>query len=221
VTAVAPLLDKETGEIVDDSAADQRGRAKKILLANLRSKFKMLPGEAIDLKAEVADAAQADPVFIVFPLHARYTDIPALTDAEMLELCDALPDCMVLVLAGDDVRGHDDVTRPAGLDAVRARGGVVMSEAADAVTEVPAAADSAAVRLAQFEERVNEMARRSPGAVALAEVVSLAARVGPALLRAARLALLPHAEADLWFSPLVRSYSPVGLVLHPPAREVL
>jgi hypothetical protein len=51
----------------------------------------------------------------------------------------------------------------------------------------------------------------------LARVLSPALRIDPWLLREARLTLLPHldvgVEADLWFSPLVSSRSPEGLVL--------
>ncbi len=51
----------------------------------------------------------------------------------------------------------------------------------------------------------------------LARVVSLAARIEPELLRAARLDLLPRvgvaAEADLWFSEAVQSRTPLAIVL--------
>ena len=51
----------------------------------------------------------------------------------------------------------------------------------------------------------------------LGRVVSLAARIEPELIRAARLRLLPQldvsAEADLWFSPLVQSRTPLAIVL--------
>src|SRR4051812_4009634 len=54
--------------------------------------------------------------------------------------------------------------------------------------------------------------------VRLAEAVSLAVHVDMALLRRARLALVPDAtsatEADLWFSDLVDSVTPSGLTLH-------
>ena len=56
----------------------------------------------------------------------------------------------------------------------------------------------------------------SPAAVRLARAVSLAVRVEPELLRRARLALVPGAdagtEADLWFSPLVVGANPLVLV---------
>ena len=53
--------------------------------------------------------------------------------------------------------------------------------------------------------------------MALAQYVSFAVRVDPALLRAARLALFPASdaglEADLWFSPLVTFRMPSGATL--------
>jgi hypothetical protein len=61
--------------------------------------------------------------------------------------------------------------------------------------------------------------RSSPGALKLAQLVSLAARVEPELVRAVRLLYLPDvdagAEADLWFSPAVQASSPLGLVFRP------
>lgn len=75
------------------------------------------------------------------------------------------------------------------------------------------------------DERVGALARRSPALVRLAEEVSLAVLVDPALLRSARLALGRAAdagtEADLWFSPLVRSRSLDGFVLVPELAESL
>jgi RNA polymerase sigma factor (sigma-70 family) len=68
-------------------------------------------------------------------------------------------------------------------------------------------------------ETVRRLAEEVPDVVRLAEEVSLAVQVDPALLRRARLDLVPCAsagtEADLWFSPLVRSRSPAGFVLMP------
>lgn len=65
----------------------------------------------------------------------------------------------------------------------------------------------------------------SADTVLLATLVSLAVRVEPELLRAARLELAPHVsaarEADLWFSPLVRARGSDGLVLHPEVRREL
>lgn len=59
--------------------------------------------------------------------------------------------------------------------------------------------------------------RDSPELVDLALAVALAVRVEPALLRAARLALVPQLDAgiesDLWFSRLVGSRSAEGIVL--------
>ena len=58
----------------------------------------------------------------------------------------------------------------------------------------------------------------NPQSVELAEVVSLAIRVEPELLREARLHLVnkradASAESDLWFSNLVQKRSPLGIVL--------
>jgi hypothetical protein len=61
--------------------------------------------------------------------------------------------------------------------------------------------------------------------VALAELVSIAVRVEPELLRTIRLKMLPksHAgiEADLWFSRLVESRSPGGFVFDGDVAQVL
>lgn len=74
-------------------------------------------------------------------------------------------------------------------------------------------------------ELLDAVGRHSPDAVLLAEVVSLAARIEPELLRQARIKLLPDvdagAEADLWFSPLVQSATPVALVLLPEVAALL
>ena len=65
----------------------------------------------------------------------------------------------------------------------------------------------------------------SPDVVRLAEVVSPAVRVEPELLRHARLVFVPEAsaaaEADVWFSPLVESSSPIGFVFHADAAGAL
>lgn len=67
--------------------------------------------------------------------------------------------------------------------------------------------------------------KRSPDVVRLAQSVCLASRIEPELLRQARLMLLPDAdagvEADLWFSPLVQSATPVALVLLPEVVDLL
>jgi 1,4-alpha-glucan branching enzyme len=69
------------------------------------------------------------------------------------------------------------------------------------------------------------MDRAHPDAVRLAEVVSLAVQIEPALLRRARLTLLPDldagAEADLWLSPLMQVQSPTTLVLWPDVAKLL
>lgn len=65
-------------------------------------------------------------------------------------------------------------------------------------------------------ERIDELARLNPDAVTLACSLSLAARIEPELVRAARL-LIPGAtvvaETDLWFSDLVSAQNPRGITL--------
>lgn len=65
----------------------------------------------------------------------------------------------------------------------------------------------------------------APGAVRLAEAVSLAVQVEPELLRRVRLDLLPDldagAEADLWFSELVETQSVLAVMLVPEVAERL
>jgi hypothetical protein len=72
---------------------------------------------------------------------------------------------------------------------------------------------------------VEELDAAGSPMLALAEVVSLAARVEPHLLRRARIELVPDAgadaEADLWFSELVGSRSARGIVLEPQAADLL
>jgi Dyp-type peroxidase family len=64
-----------------------------------------------------------------------------------------------------------------------------------------------------------------PDLVLLATTVSIAVRIEPALLRRCRLQLEPElpvdAEADIWFSPLVGSFSPRAMVLQPDVAAVL
>ncbi|MES1255605.1 MAG: hypothetical protein ABUS56_08355, partial [Acidobacteriota bacterium] len=59
----------------------------------------------------------------------------------------------------------------------------------------------------------------------MAEALSAAAHIEPALLRAMRLALRPRphvgAEADLWFGPLVEAASPSGFTLRADVARVL
>ena len=59
----------------------------------------------------------------------------------------------------------------------------------------------------------------------LARVVAIATRIEPELLRQARLQLLRSvdagAEADLWFSPLVESTTPLALTLFPAVADLL
>src|SRR5262245_22643557 len=72
---------------------------------------------------------------------------------------------------------------------------------------------------------VDELAERNPAAVQLGEAISLAVRIEPELLRAARLTLTPtldaSAEADLWFSPLIESCTADWLVLVPEVAQEL
>jgi len=72
---------------------------------------------------------------------------------------------------------------------------------------------------------VDALGTRSPDALRLARVVSLATRVEPELLRKARLQLLPKvdagAEADLWFSPLVQSSTPLAITFIPAIADLL
>jgi formylglycine-generating enzyme required for sulfatase activity len=77
----------------------------------------------------------------------------------------------------------------------------------------------------QAENLIRAVEGDRPDAVTLARLASLAARVEPGLLRAMRLTLLPHipadAEADLWFSPLVDSWTPLAVVFLPEVLDVL
>jgi len=71
-------------------------------------------------------------------------------------------------------------------------------------------------------ESIERLARVRPR---LAEAVSLAIRIEPQLLRKMRLSLFPAAdagvEADVWFSQVVESRAPSGIVLQQTAAEVL
>jgi tetratricopeptide (TPR) repeat protein len=72
---------------------------------------------------------------------------------------------------------------------------------------------------------IESFGRDFPDAVRLARVVSIATRIEPELLRQARLQLLhpvdAGAEADLWFSPLVESTTPLALTLVPAVADLL
>lgn len=72
---------------------------------------------------------------------------------------------------------------------------------------------------------LDAVSRSHAGAYALAKVVSLAARVEPALVRKARVELLPRCgagdEADLWFGPLAQARSPLAIVFAPEVAELL
>lgn len=75
------------------------------------------------------------------------------------------------------------------------------------------------------DDLLDELEAESPELVRLAEAVSLAILVDPPLLRRARLALVPEAdaglEADLWLSPLVQTRGPQGIVFSPEVAEEL
>lgn len=75
------------------------------------------------------------------------------------------------------------------------------------------------------EAAIKALRKRNPHAVRLAQVVSFAVVVDRALLRAARLELVPEAdagaEADLWFSSIVTSRTVDGIVLDREAAETL
>lgn len=74
------------------------------------------------------------------------------------------------------------------------------------------------------EAAIARLARTRPEALALAEIVSLAASVDRALLRKARRTLTkagPDAEVDLYFSDLVLDRNPARLVLRPEAAHAL
>jgi hypothetical protein len=77
----------------------------------------------------------------------------------------------------------------------------------------------------QALQRVENLGNRNANALSLAQLLSFAALAEPALIRKVRLELLPNSsaadEADLWFSNLVQSRSPDGLVFYPEVAEVL
>ena len=79
--------------------------------------------------------------------------------------------------------------------------------------------------LERAAQRIAQLHKRRPDAVALATLASLAVRVEPQLLRRLRVTLLPDAdvgtEADLWFSALVESRGARAIVLHAPVAELL
>jgi 1,4-alpha-glucan branching enzyme len=78
---------------------------------------------------------------------------------------------------------------------------------------------------AEVQHTLEDLWRRNPHAVALAQVASLASRVELSLLRELRYNLLPAvdggAEADLWFSPLASVRGERSLLLRPEVTEVL
>jgi hypothetical protein len=75
------------------------------------------------------------------------------------------------------------------------------------------------------EEVLARFRHQRPEAARLAELVCLATRIEAGLLREARLHLAPGldagAESDLWFSPLVESWSARAFVLSPAAASLL
>ncbi|NNB99628.1 sigma-70 family RNA polymerase sigma factor [Corallococcus exiguus] len=75
------------------------------------------------------------------------------------------------------------------------------------------------------EEVLARFRQQKPKAARLAEWVCLAARIEHGLLREARLRLAPEldasAEADLWFSPLVESWSARAFVFNPAIAALL
>ncbi|MGH3913430.1 MAG: hypothetical protein ACRDTC_08470 [Pseudonocardiaceae bacterium] len=74
-------------------------------------------------------------------------------------------------------------------------------------------------------ELVAAFAARQPGVIELAELLSPAVQVEPALLRQVRLAAAPHldvgTEADLWSSPLLRASGRHGFSFNLPIAAVL
>lgn len=80
-----------------------------------------------------------------------------------------------------------------------------------------------ALRIAR--QRVERLAGTEPDVVSLAEALSLAVVVDPALIRAARLRFTPRRgpdlEADLWHSALVASSNHAGLVIDDDVAEYL
>src|SRR5437016_5932216 len=75
------------------------------------------------------------------------------------------------------------------------------------------------------EAVIDDLARRTPHVVRLAQLASIAARIEPELIRTLRLKLMPGVEtgveADLCFSPLVQSYSTHAVVFSAAVTEVL
>jgi len=76
-----------------------------------------------------------------------------------------------------------------------------------------------------YQLLINKFESTNPNALRIAEVVSIAIRVEPELLRMARLTLVPEAnagdEADLWFSPLVQTRNMLGFVFYPEITKIL
>ena len=76
--------------------------------------------------------------------------------------------------------------------------------------------------VADIQAAISLLRLDNPDALRLGELVSLAARIEPELLRAVRLELTPFdaaAEADLWFSPLVETRTADWIALVPAAAS--
>jgi hypothetical protein len=75
------------------------------------------------------------------------------------------------------------------------------------------------------EKRIELTNRLNPEAVALARWVCLATRIEPALIRRARLRLMPAAnagtESDLWFSPLIQTVGARYILFYPEVSNLL
>src|SRR5512140_3154735 len=72
---------------------------------------------------------------------------------------------------------------------------------------------------------LDDLRARNAAALELAVLLSAAVRIEQPLIRRLRLGFLPagdpSAEADLWFSPLVRAKSTLGITLHPDVLPAL
>ena len=66
-------------------------------------------------------------------------------------------------------------------------------------------------------ELIRQLSQKNKWALCIAELVSIASKIEPELMRQVRLELVDQAdagaEADLWFSPLVQSRNPSAIVL--------
>src|SRR5262249_14464001 len=89
----------------------------------------------------------------------------------------------------------------------------------------PCARQESGIMTGDAAELIAEMTAQNRDAVKLARLLSFAAPIEPALMRAMRLELLPRAdvsaEADLWFGPLVEMRNRDGIMLIPEVAETL